>query len=322
MAIALRGKKIWVAGHQGMVGSALVRRLEAEACTLLSASRAELDLTDQTAVDAWVRKQAPDVIFLAAAKVGGIHANTTYPVEFLQDNLLIETNVIHSAYKYGVKKLIFLASACMYPKLAPQPIQEDSLLSGALEPTNEPYAIAKIAGTKLCQAYREQYGCDFITVVPTNSYGPHDNFCLETGHVPAALMLKAHLAKEKCEKSITLWGTGSPKREFIHVDDMADAIVFAAQNYSSSLPINIGSGHELAISDLAAAIMAAVGYTGEITYDRSKPDGAPRKLLNCEKLTQMGWRSKHDLSSGLKMTYQWFCQNNIASAPSLADNPL
>jgi len=311
MTLDLKNKKIWIAGHSGMVGSALIRRLSHEQCMILTIDHKDMDLTDQHAVDNWVAKHKPDIIFLAAAKVGGILANATYPVDFLQINLMIQNNIISTAHRNNVEKLVFLASACMYPRNASQPMTEETIMTGELEPTNEAYAIAKIAGTKLCQAYRKQYDDNFITVVPTNSYGPNDNFCLETGHVPAAIMVKAHTAKIETTPTITLWGNGQALRDFIYVDDMADAIVFAARHYNSDSPLNIGSGTETSIAELAEVIKDAVGYKGNIVYDTTKPNGAPRKHLDCQKLNQLGWQASTELEIGFKKTYKWFCQNNI-----------
>lgn len=305
----LRGKRIWVAGDRGMVGSAIVRRLGREECSLLTASRGELDLRDQAAVTDWVERNKPECVFLAAAKVGGILANDSYPAEFLYDNLMIEANVVHSAYKGDVEKLLLLGSSCIYPKLAPQPIAEAALLTGALEPTNEWYAIAKIAGIKLCQAYRRQHGCDFISAMPTNLYGPGDNFDLETSHVIPALIRKAHEARVNGETAMTIWGSGTPRREFLHVDDCADALVFLMKSYSDAEHINVGSGADLTIEALAREVMRVVGFTGELTRDASKPDGTPHKLMDNGRLSAMGWEPSIDLKDGLSATYAWFLAN-------------
>ena len=305
----LSAKRVWVAGHRGMVGSALVRRLAAENCEIVTANRETLDLRDQRAVEIWLAAMRPDAIFLAAAKVGGILANATYPASFLYDNLVIETNIVEGARKAGVAKLLILGSSCIYPKLAPQPIAEEALLTGPLEPTNEWYAVAKIAGLKLAEAYRRQYGCDFIAAMPTNLYGPGDNFDLETSHVLPALLRKAHEAKRKGAKEITIWGTGAPRREFLHVDDCADALVRLMTHYSSEGHINVGCGEDIAIGDLAALIAGIVGFDGSIAYDRAKPDGTPQKLLDIGRLTALGWRPRIDLASGIASTYRWFLEN-------------
>ena len=298
--------KVFVAGHKGLVGSAICRRLSADGIEPLVASRAELDLTDQSAVDAWFSENAVDQVYLAAAKVGGIHANDTYPAEFLRDNLAIQTNIIHAAWQNGVKKLQFLGSSCIYPKLAPQPMPEVSLLTGPLEPTNEWYAIAKIAGIKMCQAYRKQYDFDAISVMPTNLYGPGDNFDLENSHVLPALMRKFHEAKEAGAKSVTIWGTGSPRREFLHVDDLADACVFLMQTYSSDEIVNVGWGRDISIAELAELMGSIVGFEGALEFDKSKPDGTPRKLLDTSRLTQLGWTPSISLEAGIRQTYDWY----------------
>jgi GDP-L-fucose synthase len=297
---------VFVAGHKGLVGSAICRRLLADGIEPVVASRSELDLTDQSAVDAWFAGHDIDQVYLAAAKVGGIHANDIYPAEFLRDNLVIQTNVIHAAWKSGVKKLQFLGSSCIYPKLAPQPMPEDSLLTGPLEPTNEWYAIAKIAGIKMCQAYRKQYGFDAISVMPTNLYGPHDNFDLETSHVLPALMRKFDEAKQGNADQVTVWGTGTPRREFLHVDDLADACVYLMQNYSSDEIVNVGWGKDLSIAELAETIREVVGFEGEIIFDRDKPDGTPRKLLDTSRLTALGWQPTITLHDGIANTYSWY----------------
>lgn len=305
----LQGKRIFVAGHRGMVGSAIVRRLADEDCIILTASRDELNLEDQSAVLTWFTAERPDAVFLAAAKVGGISANSTYPVDFLYNNLMIEANVINAAYRSRVKKLVFLGSSCIYPKLARQPITEDALLTGPLEPTNEWYAVAKIAGIKLCQAYRRQHGCDFISVMPTNLYGPGDNFDLNSSHVLPALIRKAHEAKYRGADSITIWGTGTPRREFLFVDDLADACVLLMQRYSDDEQVNAGSGNEVTVLELTQAVCDIVGFQGAIKHDRSKPDGTPRKLMSCDKLAGMGWRPQTDLMDGIRSTYEWFLAN-------------
>jgi GDP-L-fucose synthase len=297
---------VFVAGHKGLVGSAICRRLAADGIEPLVASRAELDLTDQAAVDAWFSDNQVDEVYLSAAKVGGIHANDTYPAEFLRDNLAIQTNIIHAAWKNGVRKLLFLGSSCIYPKLAPQPMPEDSLLTGPLELTNEWYAIAKIAGIKMCQAYRKQYGFDAISVMPTNLYGPGDNFDLENSHVLPALMRKFHEAKEAGAESVTVWGTGSPRREFLHVDDLADACVFLMQSYSSDEIVNVGWGKDISIAELAELMGSIVGFEGALEFDRSKPDGTPRKLLDTTRLSALGWTPSISLEDGIRQTYDWY----------------
>ena len=302
----LSGKKVWVAGHRGMVGSAIIRRLRDEGCEVLTVPRAELDLTRQEAVERWMAAHAPDAVFLAAAKVGGILANNSYPADFLYDNLVMETNIIHAAFHTGVEKLLFLGSSCIYPKLASQPIAESALLTGPLEPTNEWYAIAKIAGIKLCEAYRKQHGCDFISVMPTNLYGPGDNFDLASSHVVPALIRKAHEAKVSGAAFMEVWGTGTPKREFLHVDDCADACVHLMKIYSDMQHVNVGSGTDISILDLTKLIASIVGFDGNIVQDVSKPDGTPRKLMDTEKLRAMGWSPKIGLEDGLKDAYDSF----------------
>lgn len=305
---SLKGKRVFVAGHRGMVGAAVVRRLASEDCEVLTAGRQELDLRDQAGVRAWMADRKPDTVVLAAAKVGGILANDTYPADFLYENLVIETNVIEGAFRAGVGKLLFLGSSCIYPKMAPQPIQESALLTGPLEPTNEWYAIAKIAGLKLCEAYRKQHGVDYISGMPTNLYGPGDNFHLENSHVIPALMRKAHEAKTAGRKALEIWGTGTPRREFLHVDDCADALVFLLKRYSGDQHVNVGSGEDLPIADLARAIMTATGLEGELAFDTSKPDGTPRKLMSGDGLADMGWRPSISLKDGLSQTYAWFLE--------------
>ncbi len=305
----LKGKKVWVAGHRGMVGSALVRRLAAEDCEVLTADRGELDLKDQAAVRAWVGNRKPDAVFVAAAKVGGILANDTYPADFLYDNLMIEANVIEASFRADVEKLLFLGSSCIYPKLARQPIVESALLTGELEPTNEWYAIAKIAGIKLCQAYRKQHGADFISAMPTNLYGPGDNFDLNSSHVMPALIRKAHEAKTRGDRQIVVWGTGKPLREFLHVDDCADACVHLMKAYSDFEHVNVGSGEDLSIMELTRLICKVTGFEGEIVHDLSKPDGTPRKLMSAEKIRRLGWSPLIALEDGLKSTYAWFLEH-------------
>lgn len=310
MSFDLKGKKIFVSGHRGMVGSATVRRLEQEeGVDILTASRADMDLTRQDEVEKWMAANKPDVVFVTAAKVGGILANDTYPAQFIYENLMIEANLIHSAYKNDVEKLVYLGSSCIYPKMAPQPIPEDALLTGPLEPTNEWYAIAKIAGIKLCQAYRKEYGCDYISGMPTNLFGPNDNFDLKNSHVLPAIIRKVYDAKQSGQKSIEIWGTGSAKREFLHVDDCADAMIFLLKNFSGPDHINIGSGEDLSILELTKLIMDVVGYDGEIVHDLSKPDGTPRKLMQVDRLKGLGWEPKYSLRAGVENAYQWFLDN-------------
>jgi GDP-L-fucose synthase len=306
---SLAGKRIWVAGHRGMVGSATVRRLAREKCEILTTDRAELDLRDQANVLTWMERAKLDVIIVAAATVGGIQANSTRPADFLYDNLAIETNIIHAAYKIGVTKLLFLGSACIYPREAAQPMSEDALLTGPLEPTNEWYAIAKIAGIKLCQAYRKQHGCDFISAQPNNLYGPGDNFDLEGSHVIPALIVKAHDAKLSGASSFELWGSGKPLREFLHVDDLADALIHILQHYSGPVPLNIGTGEEVSIAELAHTIADVVGFTGTLSFDASKPDGSPRKLLDDRRMKALGWVASIGLKDGLAATYRWFLEH-------------
>lgn len=309
----LSGKRVFVAGHRGMVGSALLRRLEREHVEILIVDRRDIDLRDQSSVDDWFKAERPEVVFLAAAKVGGIAANDRYPADFLYDNLMIEANVIHAAFRSDVQKLLLLGSTCIYPKLAPQPIPEEALLTGPLEPTNEWYAIAKIAGIKLCQAYRRQHGCDFIAVQPTNLYGPGDNFDLETSHVLPALIRKAHEAKVSGAASIMIWGSGTPLREFLHVDDLADAMVFLLKNYSDEMHINCGTGKETSIRQLAEMICRVVNYDGFLEFDLSRPDGTPRKVANVARLREMGWQHSINLNYGLASTYAWFLDAVVPS---------
>ncbi len=316
---SLRGKRVWIAGHRGMVGAALMRRLQREDCTILTAPREKVDLRDGQAVHDWVSRERPQAVLLAAARVGGIYANDTHPVDFLQDNLLIQTHVIQAAFAADVEKLLFLGSSCIYPKLAPQPIPEDALLTGPLEPTNEAYAIAKIAGIKLCQAYRRQYGRDFISAMPTNLYGPEDNFDLMSSHVLPALIRKMDDARRSGADHVTIWGSGTPRREFLHVDDCADALVHLLMQYSGDSHVNVGCGEEITILELAAQVKAAVGFHGDMKMDPTKPDGTPRKLLDISALRGLGWSPRIPLPLGLKMTYEWYLthQNgNLASNAS------
>jgi GDP-L-fucose synthase len=296
--------KIYIAGHRGMVGSAILRKLQSEGFNnFVYTTSKELDLKNQAEVNAFFEKEKPDHVFLAAAKVGGILANNTYRAEFIYDNIMIQSNVIHAAHQNGVKKLMFMGSSCIYPKLAPQPLKEDYLLTGLLEPTNEPYAIAKISGIKMCDAYRSQYGCDFISVMPTNLYGPNDNYDLSASHVLPALIRKFHEAKKNNVPQVVMWGTGSPKREFLHVDDLADACFYLMQNYSEEGLVNIGTGEDIAIIDLARLVKKIVGYEGEIVNDLTKPDGTPRKLMDVSKLNNVGWKAKIDLEEGIHSVY-------------------
>jgi GDP-L-fucose synthase len=304
----LAGKRVYVAGHRGMVGSAIVRRLAAEKCHVLTATRAELDLTRQADVENWMDRNRPDAVFLAAAKVGGILANDTFPADFLYENLILEANIIHAAHRVGVEKLMFLGSSCIYPRMAEQPIVESSLLTGALEPTNEWYAIAKIAGIKLCQAYRKQHGDDFISAMPTNLYGPGDNFDLKSSHVMPALIRKAHEAKVNGLSSITIWGTGTPRREFLHVDDCADACVHLMKTYSSDTHVNVGSGTDVTILELAELVARTVGFAGRIEHDLTKPDGTPRKLMSAERLRSLGWHPQIGLEDGIRDAYRAFLE--------------
>lgn len=306
----LEGRRIWVAGHRGMVGSAIVRRLERENCEILISDRATVDLTRPDQVDRWMTDARPDAIFMAAAKVGGILANDTYPADFLHQNLMIAANVTEAAYRQCVAKMLFLGSSCIYPKDAAQPISEDALLTGPLEPTNEWYAVAKIAGIKLAQAYRKQHGCDFISAMPTNLYGPGDNFDLNSSHVLPALIRKAHEAKLAGASEITIWGTGTPRREFLHADDCADACVFLMQHYSAAEHVNVGSGQDLPIIELARMVCRVVGFEGEIRTDPEKPDGTMRKLMSGEKLQSMGWTPAIALSEGVAAVYEWFLRNH------------
>lgn len=301
----LSGRRVWIAGHQGMVGAAVARRLASEPCTLLTVGRRELDLRRQAAVESWINNARPDVVIIAAARVGGIHANSTAPADFIYDNLAMQTNIIHAAAELGVAKLMLLGSSCIYPVHAPQPMSEDALLTGPLEPTNRWYAIAKIAGLMQCQAYREQHGCDFITAMPTNLYGPGDNFDLLTSHVLPAFIHRFHDAVESGRSEVTVWGTGAPRREFLHVDDCADAIAFLLERYSAPETINVGVGEDVTIKELAHIVAAVVGYKGEIRFDTSFPDGAPRKLLDVSRLRDLGWSARTGLQQGIAETYAW-----------------
>ncbi|MEC7084180.1 MAG: GDP-L-fucose synthase [Bacteroidota bacterium] len=305
-----KSDKIYVAGHNGMVGSAIIRKLKMDGYSnILVRSSKELDLRNQRHVEEFFQSEKPDYIFLAAAKVGGILANNTYKASFMYDNLSIQNNVIHAAYKYHVKKLLFLGSSCIYPKFAAQPIREESLLTSELEPTNEPYAIAKIAGLKMCQFYREQYNCNFISLMPANLYGPNDNFDLKNSHVLPALLRKFHEAKIYKKSSVTIWGTGNPLREFLHVNDLAKACIHFMLTYNEKSPVNIGTGKDISIHELASEIKKIVGFEGEIVWDKNKPDGTPRKLLDVTKAKQSGWESSITLLDGIRMTYDWYVQN-------------
>lgn len=307
--------KIYVAGHRGMVGSAIVRRLQKDGFNnLLLRTSSELDLRNQQAVQEFMSKEKPAYVFLAAAKVGGILANNTYRAEFIYDNIMIQSNIIHAAYLNGVSKLMFLGSSCIYPKLAPQPLKEEYLLTGELEPTNEPYAIAKIAGIKMCDAYRAQYGCNFISVMPTNLYGPNDNYSLQNSHVLPALIRKFHEAKINNEPAVTMWGTGDPRREFLHADDLADACVYLMRHYNEPGFVNIGTGEDIPIKELALMIKDIVGYTGAIEHDLTKPDGTPRKLMDVQKLHSLGWKAKIGLREGIEGVYRQYAQSHATMA--------
>ncbi|MEO1502384.1 MAG: GDP-L-fucose synthase [Pseudomonadota bacterium] len=321
--------RIFLAGHRGMVGSAILRQLEAQGAEVITRTRDQLDLTDQNAVAGFFATERPDTVILAAAKVGGIHANNTYPAEFLYENLMMEANVIHQAHLADVQGLLFLGSSCIYPKMAAQPMGEDALLTGVLEPTNEPYAVAKITGIKLCESYNRQYGRDYRSVMPTNLYGPGDNFHPENAHVLPALLRRFHEAAEAGTETVTIWGTGSPKREFLHVDDMAaaslfvldlDREVYAAETAPMQSHLNVGTGEDIAILDLAHAIAEVTGFTGQVTTDPTKPDGTPRKLLDVSRLARLGWRAAIPLSVGLSSTYEWY-RNNLASVRGTVSNP-
>jgi GDP-L-fucose synthase len=306
--------RIYVAGHRGLVGSAVVRRLEELGDgEILTATRDQLDLRDQAAVNYWFRANRPEYVYLVAGTVGGIMANSTRPAEFIYDNMMIHATVVHSAHLFGVKKLLYLGSSCIYPREASQPMKEEALLTGPLEPTNEAYAIAKIAGIKLCQSYRHQYGSDFISAMPTNLYGTNDNFDLTSSHVLPAMIRKFHDAKEEGRTEVTIWGTGSPKREFLHVDDLADACVFLMKNYSDAMHINVGTGEELSIAELAETVKRIVHPAATIVYDRNKPDGSPRKLLDVSRLHGLGWKHRMSLGEGIELTYAWFLENHASA---------
>lgn len=310
-----RRARIYVAGHRGLVGSAIVRRLETAGFEqILTATRDELDLRDQAAVNDWFRSRRPEYVFLVAGTVGGILANSTRPAEFIYDNMMIHATVVDAAYRHGVRRLLYLGSSCIYPRECPQPMKEEHLLSGLLEPTNEPYAVAKIAGIKLCQAYRRQYGCDFISAMPTNLYGPRDNFDLESGHVLPALMRKFHEAREEGRDSVVVWGTGAPRREFLHVDDLADACLFLMRNYDGDVHINVGTGEDVSIAELAEMIGAVIAPGLRVELDASKPDGTPRKLLDVGRLHDLGWHHEVDLRSGIESTYRWFRDHYVGES--------
>jgi GDP-L-fucose synthase len=318
MGFDLRGKRVFVAGHRGLVGSALMRRLSEENCELLTVPRETVDLRDQRAVMAWFEQNRPQAVFMAAGTVGGIYANQTQPKDFLYDNIAIATHVTEAAYRTATEKLMFFGSSCIYPRLAPQPIREDALLTGPLEPTNEWYAIAKIAGLKLCEAYRQQYGCDFVSVMPTNLYGPGDSFDPLASHVLPGLMRRISDAVRTGTSTVEIWGSGQPRREFLHVDDLADASIFLMRNWSEDQHINIGCGSDIAIVELAKLIGRIVGFKGEFVFDRTKPDGTPRKLLDVTKLSTLGWRPRIDLEAGIREVYRWYCESSEAfgSRPS------
>ncbi len=302
----LAGRRVWVAGHRGMVGSALCRRLAAEPCEVLTVGRNEVDMRRQSEVEAWMAETRPELVFVAAATVGGIHANDTRPAEFIYDNLMIEANIVQAAHKLAVRKLLFLGSSCIYPREAPQPMAEEALLTGPLEPTNQWYAIAKIAGIKLCQAFRRQYGCDFISAMPTNLYGIGDNFDLLNSHVLPALMVKIDRAKQTGAESVEIWGSGKPRREFLYCDDLADALVFLMRSYSEESHVNVGSGTDATIREYAELMAEVIGFQGRFSFDASKPDGMPRKLLDVGYLTRLGWQARTPLREGLEKTYHWF----------------
>jgi len=302
--IDLRGKRVWVAGHRGMVGSALCRRLASEGCRILTVDRGTVDLTDQAATRAWVGQARPELVFVAAARVGGIIANATYPADFIYDNLMIAANIIDAAHRVGVEKLLYLGSSCIYPRETAQPIREEQLLTGPLEPTNEPYAVAKIAGIKLAESYARQHGCRFVSALPTSLYGPNDNFDPETSHVLPALIRRFHEAKAAASPTVTIWGSGRPRREFLHVDDLADACVLVMRRHDGPVPLNIGVGADIAIADLAALVADITGYRGQIRFDTTRPDGTPRKLLDVSRMTELGWSPRIDLRHGIADTYR------------------
>ena len=306
---SLDNLKVWVPGSNGMVSSAIIKKLKTENCKIITSTRNQLDLTDKIKVFEFYKLNQPDVVILSAAKVGGIHANNTYPVDFLLENLCIQNNIISGAHNFSVKKLLFLGSSCIYPKNINDPISEDHLLTGSLEETNEWYAVAKISGIKLCQAYQKQYNSNFISAMPTNLYGPNDNFHPLNSHVPAALLLKFHNAKINDEPFVTVWGSGNPKREFLYVDDLADACIYLLKNYNGIQPINVGTGEDISIKEFAAKIKNIVGYKGELKFDKSKPDGTMRKRLNISRLNNLGWKYKVSLDQGLKLFYEWFSEN-------------
>lgn len=306
--VDLAGRRVWVAGHRGMVGAATCRRLASESCEVLTVGREQLDLRRQQEVEAWMAAARPELVVLAAATVGGIYANDARPAEFIYDNLVIETNILHAAWRLGVRKLLFLGSSCIYPREAAQPMAEEALLTGPLEPTNQWYAVAKIAGIKLCQAYRRQYGCDFISAMPTNLYGPGDSFDLTNSHVLPALMVKIDRAKRAGLGSVEIWGSGTPRREFLYCDDLADALVFLMKRYSDASHVNIGTGTDLTIREVAELLADVIGYHGRFVYDSSKPDGVPRKLLDVGRLHRLGWRARTPLREGLEKTYRWFLE--------------
>jgi GDP-L-fucose synthase len=314
MTYSLRGKRVWVAGHRGMAGSAIVRRLANEDCELLTVPRKAVDLRRQKDVEDWMARERPQTVFLSAGTVGGILANDTRPAEFIYDNLLIEANVIQAARQAGVEKLLFLSSSCVYPRLAPQPMTEEALLTGPLEPTNQWYAVAKIAGMKLCQAYRRQYGCDFISAMPTNLYGPGDNYDPVSSHVAAAMIMKVHRAEASGARSIEIWGSGTPRREFLYVDDLADALVFLMKHYSGESHINVGTGSDMSIGELAELVARVAGWEGRFEYDRSKPDGMPRKVMDVGRLRALGWSARTGLDDGFSKAYDWYVKN-VATRP-------
>lgn len=312
MTFELRDSRVFVTGHRGMIGSALVRRLEREQCETISATHAELDLTSQSRVESWFDANRPDAVIHCAARVGGIQANDCLPADFIYENLAIATHVIHAAWKWRVRKLLFLGAACIYPRAAPQPLREDSLLSGPLEPTNEWFAVAKIAGIKLCQAYRRQHGCDFVTVIPANAYGPGDSFDPERSHVVAALLRRAHEARLQAAPNLNVWGTGQPRRDFIFVDDLADGIVHLLKCYSAEAPVNIGSGNGITIGELARQVCDVAGFRGSLEFDRNRPDGMPVKVLDATRMGALEWAPTTPLDSGLRLTYEWFLKNVAA----------